>query len=152
MIYIASDHAGFELKNQLIDFLRSKGLEVEDCGPSSYNKDDDYPDFIYPCAVRVGEAIGLHPDIRGIVIGFSGQGEAIVANKVKGIRTTVYYGGNLEIIKLGRQHNNANVLSLGAGFLSVDAAKAAVDLWLATEFEGGRHQHRIDKISKLEGL
>ena len=81
MIYIASDHAGFELKNQLINHLRSQGLEVEDCGPSSYNKDDDYPDLVYPCAQKVA-ADASH---RGVVVGFSGQGEALVANKVKGI-------------------------------------------------------------------
>src|SRR3989344_3475872 len=146
MIYIASDHAGFELKNQLVGYLKSKGLEVEDCGPAAYDKDDDYPDLIYPCAQKVAS----QSENLGIVIGYSGQGEGLVANKVKGIRATVYYGGNMEIIKLGRKHNDANVLSLGAGFLSVDEAKQAVDLWLATEFEAGRHQRRIDKVSQLE--
>ncbi|MBI3232173.1 MAG: RpiB/LacA/LacB family sugar-phosphate isomerase [Candidatus Doudnabacteria bacterium] len=143
MIYIASDHAGFELKNQLVDYLKSKDLEVEDCGPYEFNEADDYPDFIHPCVLKVAAGLKQH---KGIVIGFSGQGEAMVANKVKGIRAAVYYGGNKEIASLARRHNDANVLSLGAGFLSVDAAKEAVDVWLATEFEGGRHQRRIDKI------
>lgn len=146
MIYIASDHAGFELKNQLVGYLQSKGLQVEDCGPAAYDKDDDYPDLIYPCAQKVA----AEASNKGIVIGFSGQGESFVANKIKSVRTTVYYGGNLDIVKLGRQHNDANVLSLGAGFLSLSEAKQAVDLWLSTPFEGGRHKRRIDKIDKIE--
>ncbi len=148
MIYLASDHAGFELKNKLAEYLKSKNMEVEDCGPSFYDKSDDYPDLIYPCAQKVA-ADALN---RGIILGWSGQGEAIVANKVKGIRPTVYYGGNMDIIKLGRQHNNANVLSLGAGFLSLDEAKQVVDVWLNAEFEGGRHERRIQKINDIEGL
>ncbi len=147
MIYIASDHAGFELKKVLIDYLKSKGEEVKDMGPEVYDKLDDYPDFIYPCAKRVGQESGS----LGIVIGWSGQGEAFAANKAKGVRAVVYYGGNPEIIKLSKIHNNANVLSLGAGFLSVDEAKAAVDLWLATDFlNEERHVRRIEKITKLE--
>ena len=146
MIYIASDHAGFELKNLLVEYLKAKGLEVEDIGASLYDKDDDYPDFIYPCAVKVAAS----DKNRGIVIGASGQGEALVANKAKGARAALYYGGNLDIIKLSRQHNNSNILSLGARFVSPNEAKQAVDLWLATEFEGGRHERRIKKISKLE--
>lgn len=146
MLFIASDHAGFELKQELIDFLRPKGLQVEDCGPFTYDKQDDYPDFIYPCA----EKVAADKNNRGIVIGYSGQGEAMVANKVKGIRAAVYYGGNQEIIKLSRQHNDANVLSLGAGFLSMDEARQAVTLWLSAEFEGGRHERRLSKIDKIE--
>lgn len=143
MIYIASDHAGFELKNQLIEYLQSKGLEAEDCGPYVYDQGDDYPDFILPCVQKVAAGLKQH---KGIVIGFSGQGEAMVANKVKGIRAAVYYGGNKEIASLARKHNDANVLSLGAGFLSLDSAKEALDIWLTAGFEGGRHQRRIDKI------
>jgi len=147
MIYIASDHGGFELKNKIIDYLKSKDYQVEDCGPKELDKEDDYPDFIYPCAVQVGK--GAVED-RGIVLGRSGQGEAIVANKAKGVRAALYYGGNLKIVKLSRQHNNSNVLSLGADFITFEQVTEAIDLWLATEFEGGRHQRRIDKISKLE--
>jgi ribose 5-phosphate isomerase B len=84
------------------------------------------------------------------VIGHSGNGEAIVANKVKGIRAAVYYGGDKEIVRLSRDHNNANVLSLGAGFISADQIKETVDYWLATPFGGGRHHRRIEKIKKLE--
>lgn len=149
MIYIASDHAGFELKKALIEHLKSKGLEVEDIGAHVFDKDDDYPDFIYPCASRVarskpGEAVG-------IVIGGSGQGEAIAANKALGVRAALYYGGSLDIITLSKEHNSANVLSLGARFLSVDEAKEAVDLWLATKFGSEeRHLRRIEKIKKIE--
>ncbi len=147
MIYIASDHAGFELKNTIFNYLRESGREIEDCGPFKYDKDDDYPDFIYPCAQKVAEDVDNN---RGIIIGWSGNGEAIVANKVKGIRAAVYYGGNPEIVRLSRDHNNANVLSLGAGFISVDEIKQSIDVWLKTAFGGGRHQRRIEKIKNLE--
>src|SRR6185436_11160166 len=143
MIFIASDHAGVELKAKLIDHLKKTGQEVEDCGAHKNDPEDDYPDFIHPCAVKVG----ANPGSLGIVIGGSGQGEAIVANKVKGIRASVYYGSHEEIITLSRQHNNANVLSLGARFLTPEQAERAVDLWIETGFDGGRHQRRIDKIS-----
>ncbi len=146
MIYIASDHAGFELKNKLLEHLKEQGLEVEDCGPSIHDLEDDYPDFIYPCAVKVSQ----NPGSMGIVIGASGQGEAMVANKVKGIRAAVYYGGHENIITLSRRHNNANVLALGALFLTLEQAARAVDLWIETGFDAGRHQRRIDKINKLE--
>ncbi len=146
MIYIASDHAGFELKNTLCQYLKEQNLEVEDVGPFKYDKDDDYPDFIYPCAVKTASVDGN----RGIVLGLSGNGEAIVANKVRGIRCALYQGGDLKIVELARQHNDANMLSLGFGFVSVAQAKAAVDLWLKTGFEGGRHQRRIDKIKRIE--
>jgi ribose 5-phosphate isomerase B len=146
MIYIASDHAGFELKNNLIHHLKSQGLEVTDCGPNIHDLEDDYPDFIFPCAQKVAHASGS----MGIVIGGSGQGEAIVANKVKGVRAVVYYGGHEDIIKFSRQHNNANVLSLGARFLSQEEAKRAVNLWIETGFDGGRHQRRLSKIDNLE--
>ncbi len=147
MIFISSDHAGFELKNQLVEYLKSKGQEVEDCGPTTYDKNDDYPDFILPCAQKVASRADLY---FGIVIGASGQGEAIAANKVKGIRAAVFYGYNFDLIKFARLHNNANVLSLGAKFVSVDDAKKAIDLWLSTAFEGDRHLKRIEKISKFE--
>jgi ribose 5-phosphate isomerase B len=147
MIYIASDHAGFELKNTLFNYLKEKGLEVEDVGPFQYDKDDDYPDFIYPCAVKVKDG---GDEARGIVIGWSGQGEAMVANKVRAVRAVIYQGGDAKIIELSRQHNNANVLSLGAGFVNADSAKQVVDLWLKTPFEGGRHQRRLDKVKQIE--
>ena len=146
-IYLASDHAGFELKEKIEEFLKSKGYDVEDVGPDSFDKDDDYPDFIYPAAKKVSES----PDSKGIIFGKSGQGEAVVANKVSGIRAMVYYGGDDEIIKLSRRHNDSNVRSIGAGFVSDEESLKAVDVWLNTEFSGeGRHIRRIEKIKKLE--
>ncbi len=146
MIYIASDHAGFELKNKIISHLKNTDMEVEDCGPGAFDPEDDYPDFIYPCAVKVAQ----NPGSMGIVIGMSGNGEAMVANKVKGIRAALYYGGHEDIIKLSRQHNNANVLSIGAKFLSPSEVERAIDLWIETGFDGGRHQRRIDKIDMID--
>lgn len=146
MIYIASDHAGFDLKTKLIEHLAKSGQMVEDVGPFSYKHGDDYPDFVYPCALKVSEK----PGSMGIVIGFSGQGEAIVANKAKGVRAAVYYGGTEEIIKLSREHNNANMLSFGAHFITPQQAMRAVDLWIETGFDGGRHQKRVDKIREIE--
>ena len=146
MIFIASDHAGFELKQKLITHIKSMGEAVEDCGAFEFKADDDYPDFIYPCAQKTAAS----PGSIGIVIGGSGQGEAILANKVKGARAAHYYGGHEEIISLSRQHNNANILSLGARFMTPEQAERAVDLFIETGFEGGRHQRRIDKIDKIE--
>jgi len=146
MIYIASDHAGIDLKDHLVKHLQTAGLAVEDCGAHALDREDDYPDFIYPCALKVAKDHGS----MGIVIGGSGQGEAIVANKVKGIRAALYYGGQEEIVKLSRQHNNANILSLGARFLTSQQAQRAVDLWIETGFDAGRHERRVQKISELE--
>lgn len=162
-IYIASDHAGFELKKKLVEFLKSQNYQVEDLGPFEFDPDDDYPDFINPLAQRVSE----NPKNLGIVIGGDGEGEVIVANKIKGIRAVLFYGPVLpkrevdvtgrtssdpyEIVKLTRSHNNANVLSLGARFLTEDEAIEAVKLWLETKFsQEERHVRRIQKISQLE--
>lgn len=147
MIYLASDHAGFELKNKILEHLKDEDIETEDCGPHSFDAEDDYPDFIHPCAVKVASS----PGSIGIILGMSGNGEAMVANKVKGIRAAHYYGGHEDIIKLARQHNNANILSFGAKFMSPQEVERAVDLFIETGFEGGRHQRRIDKINKIEG-
>lgn len=151
-IYLASDHAGFELKKALIEYLKTKGLDVEDMGPYEFDRDDDYPDFIYPCALRVAESRSQGKlDIVGIVIGASGQGEAIVANKVKGVRAALYYGGNLDIVRKSKTHNNANMLSLGANFISEKEATEAVDLWLNTRFSSEeRHERRIRKITNID--
>src|SRR3990170_5633695 len=161
-IYIASDHAGFHLKKQLIQYLKVKDFEVEDCGAYELNEADDYPDFIIPCAQKVAK----DKESLGIVIGGSGQAETIAANKVKGVRAVIFYGPILphgaadvmgrisrdayEMVKLTRMHNNANVLSLGARFLTGDAAKKAVSAFLENKFEGGRHVRRIEKISQIE--
>lgn len=142
-IYLASDHAGYELKEALAPFLRERGFNVEDCGPYTLELEDDYPDYILPMAAKVAQNKGSF----GIAVGWSGQGEAMVANRQKGVRAAVYYSNNEDIIKLSRQHNDANVLSLGAGFLSFDAARNAVALWLSTPFSAEeRHIRRINKL------
>ncbi|MFH0804070.1 MAG: RpiB/LacA/LacB family sugar-phosphate isomerase [Candidatus Zambryskibacteria bacterium] len=153
-IFFAADHAGFEMKNALIEYVKGLEFEVEDCGAYELNPNDDYPEFIKKAAQAVSEA----PEgRRAIVLGGSGQGEAIVANKFPNVRAVEYYGpasaeasagkGNLEVVKLSREHNNANVLSLGARFLSLDEAKEAVKLWLETSFsDEERHKRRISKI------
>ncbi|MDD4988856.1 MAG: RpiB/LacA/LacB family sugar-phosphate isomerase [Candidatus Pacebacteria bacterium] len=143
-IYIGSDHAGFELKNALIPFIEKLGYEVIDCGAKTLDPKDDYPDYILPVAKAVGEDL---KDSKGIVIGGSGEGEAIAANKILGIRAAEYYGGNLEIVKLSREHNDANIFSLGARFINEKDAKEAVKLWLSTPFSGdARHVRRIKEI------
>ncbi len=151
MIYLGADHAGFELKEEIKTYLGELGYEVQDEGAFELNPNDDYPDFVIPVAEKVAlrQAQGEN-DAKGIIFGGSGQGEAIAANKIKGIRAAVYYGGSRDIVKLSRRHNNANILSLGARFVSPNEAKEAVRLWLETKFEGGRHERRILKIEKLE--
>lgn len=147
MIYIGSDHAGYELKEKLKIFLKELEYEVTDKGAFSLDKDDDYPDFIIPVAMAVASDI----DSLGIVLGGSGQGEAISANKIDGIRAIEYYGGDLEIIKLGREHNDANILSIGARFVTEEEAKEAVNLFINTNFsEEKRHIRRINEIKKQE--
>ncbi len=146
MIYIASDHAGFEYKQKLIEHIKKSDMEVLDLGPFVLDPADDYPDFVLPCAKKVSE----NPGSIGIVLGGSGQGEAMAANKIKGIRAVVYYGGNEELVALSRQHNNANILSLGARFMSFEEAARAVDLFIETGFHGGRHEARLSKIRELE--
>ncbi len=145
VIYFATDHAGFLLKNILLAFVRDElHFEINDCGSYEFNKDDDYPDFVSLAAKAVAE----NPNERkAIVFGHSGQGEAIVANRYPGVRAVVYYGGESEIITLSRQHNDANILSLGAHFLNPEHAKEVVMRWLVTEFTyEDRHQRRIGKL------
>jgi len=143
-IHLASDHAGLELKNTIKSYLTEKGQEVTDHGAFEFNAGDDYPDFIFPCA----KAVAADPESRGIILGGSGQGEAMAANRIKGARAAVFYNGPDEIVKLSREHNNANILSLGARFMSKDDIYRIIDLWLAEPFEGGRHQRRIEKLDK----
>jgi ribose 5-phosphate isomerase B len=141
-IHIGTDHAGFELKNKLVAWLESRGHEVVDHGALVYDETDDYPDFIKP----VARSVAHDPDSRGIIIGGSGQGEAMCANRYKGARATQYYGGNPDIVKISREHNNANILSLGARFMNAPEAYDAVELFLATEFTfEERHVRRMQK-------
>jgi|TARA_Y100000310_G_C20701271_1_gene830110 ribose 5-phosphate isomerase B len=146
-IYLSGDHAGFELKEKIRSFLKKKRIEVHDFGPYSKNSKDDYPDFVVPMARRVAK----EKTPVGIICAGSGQGEAIAANKIKGIRAIVYYGGNIKIIKLGRKHNNANVLSFGARFVKEKEVLRAIKIFLNTMFEKGRHEKRIKKINTLGG-
>jgi ribose 5-phosphate isomerase B len=144
-IFIASDHAGFELKNKLAEYLRSRGHQVKDYGPLNLDLGDDYPLMIKPLA----HAVALNEGSMGIAIGMSGQGEAIECNRVRGVRAAVYYGGPTEILTLSRRHNDANVLSLGARFVSLDEAKAAADLWLGTPFSNEeRHARRVKELDE----
>ncbi len=138
-IAIASDHAGFDLKTAIITYLRAQGHRVTDFGCNS-TEPVDYPDFIRPAA----ESVAKGDNDLGIVIGGSGNGEAIVANKVRGVRCG--YCFNEESARLTKQHNNANVIAIGARLVSEGLALKIVDAWLATEFEGGRHVRRIQKI------
>ena len=143
-VFLASDHAGYELKEALGTFLTERGYEVDDLGPASFDPADDYPDTIGPLA----RAIAGDKTAFGIAIGGSGQGEAMVCNRMPGVRAAVYYGGNKEIITLSRQHNDANVLSLGARFVSQEEAKEAVLLWLETPASlEERHVRRIAKLN-----
>jgi len=143
-IAIGSDHAGFEYKEQIRKLLQSLGHNVRDFGTGS-NQPVDYPLFIRP----VAEAVARGECERGVVLGGSGNGEAIVANRVKGIRCAVCW--NVDSARLGRQHNDANVISLGQRMMNLDTALELVRVWLETPFEGGRHQHRIDLIDAVVG-
>jgi len=141
-IAIGSDHAGFKYKEVIREHLTKAGHEVKDFGTDS-EKSCDYPDFIFP----VARAVARGEFERGIVLGGSGNGEAIAANRVKGVRCGLCW--DLRSARLCREHNNANVLSLGQRMMSVEEALEIVDLWLVTKFEGGRHQGRIDKVDSM---
>jgi ribose 5-phosphate isomerase B len=163
-VFLATDHTGFELKEKLKTFLTEKGYDVEDCGAYSFDKDDDYPDFIGKAA----EAVGKDPkNTRGIIFGGSGQGEAMTANKIKGVRCALFYTPALptqavdiagkestdpfEMLRLTREHNEANVLSIGVRFVKVDDVFKAVSLWLeAPDATDERHLRRIEKIKQIE--
>ena len=145
-IFMGTDHAGFELKEEVKKYLLKMGFKIEDFGAYSLDNDDDYPDFIAPVAKNVAK----DKNSIGIILGGSGQGEAIAANKVKGIRAAVYYGGNPEIVKLSRAHNDSNILSLGARFLTTGEAIKAVKIWLETDFSNEkRHKRRLNKIARI---
>lgn len=153
-IYIATDHAGYKLKEELVLYIGTLGYEVEDMGAHTLESSDDYPDYILPCARKVAENEGSF----GIILGASGEGEAMVANRVPGVRAAVFYGspahpqmdesGNsLGLIASVRAHNDANILSLGARFITLDKAQEAVQAFLSTPFSGDeRHMRRISKF------
>ena len=142
-VAIGSDHAGFPLKEHLRPFLEAEGHEVVDMGNRS-TEPVDYPIF---CAL-VARAVSAGEADRGIVLGGSGQGEQIVANKVPGIRAALC--NDLYVARLSRQHNDANVLGMGAGIVAPALAEEIVREWLATPFDGGRHERRIEQIAQIE--
>jgi ribose 5-phosphate isomerase B len=141
-IAIGSDHAGFRYKERIKELLASLGHEVIDFGTHS-EEPVDYPLFIRP----VAEAVARGETERGIVLGGSGNGEAITANRIRGVRCALCW--NDETARLCRQHNDANVISMGERMVSIEIALELVRIWLATPFEGGRHQHRIDLIDQI---
>jgi ribose 5-phosphate isomerase B len=162
-IALATDHTGFEQLKDLKDYLESLGHDCQDFGPAALNINDDYPDFIFKAA----EAVAGGNCEAGIIMGGSGQGEAMAANRLKGVRCAVFYGpavvGRIidangrvssspyEIVRLSREHNNANMLSIAARFVSLSDMKQVVKLWLETPFtEQPRHVRRIAKLDKLE--
>ncbi|WP_406046921.1 ribose-5-phosphate isomerase [Kribbella sp. NBC_00889] len=144
-VHIGSDHAGFELKNHLVQHLTAAGHDVVDHGPAVYDAVDDYP----PYCLRTGVAVVEEPGSLGIVIGGSGNGEQIAANKVKGVRAVLAW--STDTARLGREHNNANVISVGARMHSEQEATGFVETFLATDYSGEeRHTRRIDMLSGYE--
>ena len=154
-IFIGTDHAGYVLKEKLVTSLEGQGYEVIDKGAYEYDEHDDYPDFVVPVAREVSK----DPDnVKGIIIGATGQGEAIAANKFPYVRAMVYYGevkcvvdDEADIIVRSREHNNSNILSLGARFLTEEDMMSAVELWLKTSYTGSeRHVRRLGKIDNIK--
>jgi ribose 5-phosphate isomerase B len=144
-VYLGSDHAGYELKNHLAEHLQKQGHEVVDVGPHAYDPEDDYPAF----CLNAGQRVVDDPGSLGVVIGGSGNGEQIAANKIAGVRSALVW--KIEIAELARQHNDANVISIGAREHSPEDAIAFVDKFLATPFSGSpRHQRRIDQLTDYE--
>lgn len=158
-IYIAADHTGLTLKEDLKAFLSEMGHTVEDMGAHVLDTDDDYPDIIAPCAAQVAR----DPESLGVVIGGSGHGEAMVANRIAGARAATFYGpraatntvehegtasaDDYDIVRVARMHNNANILSIGTRFVSSEEAKRAAEVFIETPFgEGERHMRRIAKF------
>ena len=154
-VYVGSDHAGFGLKEKLVPYLMELGYEVDDKGAREYNEGDDYPDYIIPVAREVSQ----HPkDAKGIILGASGQGEAMTANKFSDVRAAVYYGEGCSvvedkeasIINLARSHNDSNILSIGAHFVTEEDMKKAVRRWLETPFSADeRHERRLAKMDRI---
>ncbi len=158
-VYFAADHAGYALKNALMEHVRTRGYEIEDLGAFTLDPEDDYPDFMTPLAERVAADLGS----VGVIVGGSGQGEAMCVNRMKGVRAAVFYGpmrvtsaleiegghseDSFDAIRLPRRHNDANVLSIGARFVSGEEADEAVRIFLDTPFSGSpRHARRLAKF------
>lgn len=162
-VYLATDHAGFGLKEKVKNFLEDQGYQIQDCGAYKFDKDDDYPDFISKAAEKVSQNAGS----LGVIFGSSGQGEAMVANKFKNIRCAVFYtpfipahnvdvsgrtsNNPFEMIRLTKEHNNANMLSIGAKMIKEEDALKAIKLWLDAPFTNEeRHVRRVEKIKEIE--
>ncbi|MEK7569374.1 MAG: RpiB/LacA/LacB family sugar-phosphate isomerase [Patescibacteria group bacterium] len=154
-IYVGTDHAGFGLKEKLVPYLAGQGHEVVDMGAHEYDEHDDYPDFVIPVAREVSK----NPDtVRGIIFGATGQGEAMAANKFPHVRAVVYYGradcvvdDEADIIVRSREHNDSNVLSFAARYLTEDDVLEASRRWLATPYSGDeRHVRRLGKIDAIK--
>ena len=144
-VYLAADHGGFAHKEYLKQKLQGLNIAVEDCGALTLDPNDDYPDFVRVAAEKVSQ----DSTSRGIVLGRTGEGEAMCANRVKGVRAAVYNSVQLDLIVRAREHNDANVLSLGADFVSDADAWEAVVLWLNTDFpQDERHVRRIKKLDE----
>jgi ribose 5-phosphate isomerase B len=144
-VYIGSDHAGFELKNHLVNHLAKQGHDVVDVGPHVFDPEDDYPAF----CLATGAKVVADPGSLGIVIGGSGNGEQIAANKIEGVRSALAW--KVEIAQLARQHNDSNVLSIGAREHTLDEASAMAEAFLTTPFSGNeRHARRITQLSEYE--
>lgn len=149
-IYLGADHGGYKLKEELKKYLTELRYEVEDMGAHKLDLGDDYPDFVFPVALRVADAQGkLQEPVFGIVIGRSGIGEAIAANKVKGLRAALVWSE--KTAAKAREHNDANILSLGADYMDGEIAKKIVKIFLETPFSGEeRHKRRLTKIKDYE--
>ncbi len=143
-VALASDHAGYELKEKVREYLKTMGVEIQDLGAFSASQSVDYPDYAVAAAARVSDGTAD----RAILICGTGAGMCITANKVPGIRAVA--GWEPEAVRLTRAHNDANVLCLPGRFMEAKTAQELVKIWLVTAFDGGRHQRRVDKISALE--
>lgn len=145
-LHLATDHAGYEHKNSVATWLTVEGFDVVDHGSYVYDPEDDFPDFIAQAAL----AISRSPEDRAIIFGGSGEGEAMLANRFPAVRATVLYSDNAEIVRLSREHNDANVLSIGARFVSIDDTKKHVWNWLHTErSDSERHDRRVQKVAAI---
>lgn len=145
--HVATDHAGFEHKEAIVTWLKAEGYVVVDHGAQSFDADDDFPDFIALAAQAVSAA---PEDSLGLIFGGSGQGEAMVANRFANVRATAFYGGPVDIIELSRAHNDANILSFGARFVSVEEVKSCILLWLKTPvLKEEKYRRRNQKIERL---
>ncbi|REF31690.1 ribose-5-phosphate isomerase [Calidifontibacter indicus] len=144
-VHIGGDHAAYEMQRGLVDWLAEQGYDVVDHGPKEYDELDDYPVFV----LRAAEAVAAEPGSLGVVLGGSGNGEQMAANKVKGIRAALCY--STELAQLAREHNDAQIISLGGRFHTQEQAQAMVKVFLETPFSGvERHQRRLDMVSTYE--